>query len=98
MSPSMRRGDMKKRLIRVLLAAAAGSALMTGLAAPVAADESCALIVVCADAPPIDTGPPADSAPPQDQTEQPPAPAAPQHRSSVEVTGDLLVMLNHERA
>src|SRR4051794_19886807 len=98
MSPPTQGGHMKNVLIRAFLAAAGlGSVLAIGWAAPAAADESCSLVVVCPGAAPVGTGPPADQPPAQQPEPAHPQPAAaPDHRSSTEVTADLLVMLNDE--
>src|SRR5947208_3512414 len=100
MSPPMQGGDMKNILVRALLAAAGlASVLVIGWAAPAGADEPCSLVVVCTGPAPVDTGTPADQpSAQQPEPAQPQPAAAPDHRSSTEVTADLLVMLNEERA
>ena len=82
---------MKKVLIRAALTGAvASSMLMIGMALPAAAEDSCALLVVCTPADPAPTTPPPPSP-------SPPA-AEPAHRSPADVTADLLTLLNRERA
>ena len=97
---------MKNILIRTFLAGAAiGAAALIGPATSAAAAESCALGVVCTEAAPVGTGapagPPPDQQPPPKPTPEParaqPAPKA-DHRSSTDITADLLVMLNQERS
>ena len=93
---------MKNVLVRGLSAAAAVLAVaLLGTAAPAAAADSCALLVVCTGAAPVDTGAPTGPPPAQQPepapAQQPPA-AEPGHRSSAEITADLLVLLNQERA
>jgi uncharacterized protein YkwD len=90
---------MKNVLIRGFLAGAAfGSALLIGLAAPATGAESCALVVVCTSSDPAQPAP--DQSPPSEPTQPQTAtpPAEPAHRSSAEVTADLLDLLNRDRA
>jgi len=83
---------MKRVLLNaVLLGGVALPILLFGTATAASADESCVL-VVCSSPQPAEPEP-------QPQQEPEPAPAAqPSHRSSAEITADLLVLINRDRA
>jgi uncharacterized protein YkwD len=85
---------MKRILLHAILAG--GTALpilLLGTATAASAEESC-VVVVCSSPQPTEPQPQ-----PQPQPEPQPAPAPkPSHRSSAEITADLLVLLNRDRA
>ena len=84
---------MKRILLHTFLAGAAAiPLLLLGTATAASADEPCALLVVCS--PPEDGTEPE----PEPQPEPQPAPAEASHRSAAEITADLLVLLNKDRA
>jgi uncharacterized protein YkwD len=83
---------MKRILLNaVLLGGVALPILLFGTATAASADESCVL-VVCS------SPQPAEPEPQPQQQPEPAPPAEPSHRSSAEITADLLVMLNRDRA
>jgi uncharacterized protein YkwD len=94
---------MKRILLQTLLAGGAALPLLLfGTATAASAGESCGLLVVCPPATPPTPTPTAPEPQPQPPAESQPAPQAapaePSHRSGAQITADLLVLLNRDRA